>query len=152
MGHAQCAQPAFDRTVGSDQRHLGANQVVHLAWRPRHRAPTPGCTGTERKEVVKSLKPGNRISVATGLRLLIVIAFLAAGLLSYAHASTSGGSTAVNRAPNSSAETRVIGLGDSVPAAAGCACTSFVQLFGNDVGRHTGQPNHTDNYARNGLD
>jgi lysophospholipase L1-like esterase len=101
---------------------------------------------------VKSLKPGNRISVATGLRLLIVIAFLAAGLLSYAHASTSGGSTAVNRAPNSSAETRVIGLGDSVPAAAGCACTSFVQLFGHNLGKHTGRPNHTDNYARNGLD
>ena len=101
---------------------------------------------------MKSLKPGNRISVATGLRLLIVIAFLAAGLLSYAHASTSGGSTAVNRAPNSSAETRVIGLGDSVPAAAGCACTSFVQLFGHNLGKHTGRPNHTDNYARNGLD
>ena len=101
---------------------------------------------------MKSLKPGNRISVATGLRLLIVIGFLAAGLLSCAHGSTSGGSTAVNRAPNQPAETRVVGLGDSVPAAAGCACTSFVQLFGHNLGQHTGRPNHTDNYARNGLD
>jgi lysophospholipase L1-like esterase len=46
----------------------------------------------------------------------------------------------------------VVGLGDSVPAAAGCDCTSFVELFGRDVGRHTGRPSHTDNYARNGLD
>jgi lysophospholipase L1-like esterase len=46
----------------------------------------------------------------------------------------------------------VVGLGDSVPAAAGCACTSFVQLLGDDVQRHTGRPNHTDNFARNGLD
>jgi lysophospholipase L1-like esterase len=46
----------------------------------------------------------------------------------------------------------VVGLGDSVPAAAACACTSFVELFGDDVARHTGRPNHTDNFARNGLD
>jgi lysophospholipase L1-like esterase len=46
----------------------------------------------------------------------------------------------------------VVGLGDSVAAAAGCACTSFVQLLGDDLQRHTGRPNHTDNFARNGLD
>jgi hypothetical protein len=27
----------------------------------------------------------------------------------------------------------VVGLGDSVPAAAGCACTSFAELFGHDA-------------------
>ena len=101
---------------------------------------------------MNSRRPGNRIPVATGLRLLIVIGFLAAGLLSCAHGSTSGGSTALNRAPNQPAETRVVGLGDSVPAAAGCACTSFVELLGRNLGQHTGRPNHTDNYARNGLD
>ena len=101
---------------------------------------------------MNSRKPGNQIQVGIGLRLLIVVGFLAAGLLSYAQASTSGGSTAVNRAPSPPAETRVTGLGDSVPAAAGCNCTSFVELFGHNLRQHTGRPNHTDNYARNGLD
>ena len=95
---------------------------------------------------------GARVRAATGLRLLSVMGLLAVGLLSCTQASTSGGSTAANGSPSPSAETRVVGLGDSVPAAAGCACTSFVVLFGDDVGQHTGRPNHTDNYARNGLD
>lgn len=97
-------------------------------------------------------RPFDRVPVATGLRLLSVTGLLAAVLLSCTHAPSSGGSPAANSAPSRSAETRVVGLGDSVPAAAGCACTSFVELFGHDVSRHTGRPNHTDNYARNGLD
>jgi lysophospholipase L1-like esterase len=84
--------------------------------------------------------------------LLSVVGLIAAGLVSCTHASTSDRSTAGNSSPSPSAETRVVGLGDSVPAAAGCACTSFVELFGHDVAQHTGRPNHTDNYARNGLD
>jgi lysophospholipase L1-like esterase len=58
------------------------------------------------------------------------------------------------RPPNGSptpGETLVVGLGDSVPAAAGCACTSFVTLYGDEVSRHTGRPNRTDNFAVNGL-
>jgi lysophospholipase L1-like esterase len=106
----------------------------------------------QRKGAVNSRQPSNRIPVATGLRLLFLIGFLAAGLLPWAHAPTSGGSTAVNSSPNPPVATRVVGLGDSVPAAAGCACTSFVELFGHDVGQHTGRPNHTDNDARNALD
>jgi len=101
---------------------------------------------------VDSRKRCNRAPAATGFRLLSVIGLLAAGLLSCAHASTSGGSTAAGSSPSPPAATRVVGLGDSVPAAAGCACTSFVELFGDDVEQHTGRPNHTDNYARNGLD
>lgn len=60
--------------------------------------------------------------------------------------SHGGGST---QSPSS---THLVGLGDSVPAAAGCDCTSFVELFGTDVQRHTGRPNATDNLAQNGLD
>lgn len=45
----------------------------------------------------------------------------------------------------------MVGLGDSVPAAAGCDCTSFVTLFGDDVERHSGRPNVTDNLAQSGL-
>ena len=99
-----------------------------------------------------SRKRCNRAPAATGFRLLSVIGLLATGLLSCAHASTSGGSTAAGSSPSPPAATRVVGLGDSVPAAAGCACTSFVELFGDDVGQHTGRPNHTDNYAQGGLD
>ena len=101
---------------------------------------------------MNSRKPCDRVRAATWLRWLSVIGLLAVGLLSCTQASTSGGSTAANGSPSSPGETRVVGLGDSVPAAAGCACTSFVVLFGDDVGQHTGRPNHTDNYARNGLD
>jgi hypothetical protein len=70
--------------------------------------------------------------MAAGLRRLSVVGLLAVGLLSCAHPSTSGGSTAAS-SPSPSLETRVVGLGDSVPAAAGCACTSFVELFGHDA-------------------
>jgi hypothetical protein len=71
--------------------------------------------------------------MAAGLRWLSVVGLLAVGLLSCAHPSTSGGSTAAGSSPSPSVETRVVGLGDSVPAAAGCACTSFVELFGHDA-------------------
>ena len=27
-----------------------------------------------------------------------------------------------------------------------------MELFGDDVSKHTGRPNHTDNHAENGLD
>jgi lysophospholipase L1-like esterase len=81
-----------------------------------------------------------------------VLGVLAAGLLSCARPPTGDGPTATGSSPRPRTPTRVVGLGDSVPAAAGCDCTSFVQLFGDDVGQHTGRPNHTDNYARNGLD
>ena len=97
-------------------------------------------------------KPFDRAPAADKLRLLCVIGLLAAGLVACAHASTPGSSTAAHSSPSRSAETRVVGLGDSVPAAAGCACTSFVELFGHDVEQHTGRPDHTDNFARNGLD
>ena len=101
---------------------------------------------------MNSRRPCNRFPVATGLRRLLAVGLLAVGLLSCTHASTSGGSTAANSAASPSPATHVVGLGDSVPAAAGCACTSFVVLYGQDVSRHTGRPNHTDNYAHNGLD
>jgi lysophospholipase L1-like esterase len=94
----------------------------------------------------------NQVPAATGLRVLSVIGLLAVGLVSCAHPSTSAGSTEANSSPRASAETRVVGLGDSVAAAAGCDCTSFVELFGDDMSKHNGQPNHTDNYAENGLD
>jgi lysophospholipase L1-like esterase len=97
-------------------------------------------------------RPFHRLPVATGLRLLSVTGLLAAVLLSCTHVSSSGRSRTANSAPSPSAETHVVALGDSVPAAAGCACTSFVELFGHNVSRHTGRPNHTDNYARSGLD
>ncbi|MFL6220799.1 MAG: SGNH/GDSL hydrolase family protein [Actinomycetes bacterium] len=98
-----------------------------------------------------SIPPYKRGPLAAGLRRLSVVGLLAVGLLSCAHPSTSGGSTAAS-SPSPSLETRVVGLGDSVPAAAGCACTSFVELFGHDVGQHTGRSTRTDNYARDGLD
>ena len=97
-------------------------------------------------------RPYNQVPAATGLRVLLVIGLLAVGLVSCAHPSTSAGSTEANSSPRASAETRVVGLGDSVAAAAGCDCTSFVELFGDDMSKHNGRPNHTDNYAENGLD
>jgi lysophospholipase L1-like esterase len=97
-------------------------------------------------------RPTWPLKAVSGLRLLASIGLLAAGLASCGHATTSGRSTLATSSPGSPAETRVVGLGDSVAAAAGCACTSFVQLLGDDVRRHTGRPNHTDNFARNGLD
>ena len=97
-------------------------------------------------------RPTWPLKAVTRLRLLLLVGLLAAGLASCGHAATSGRSTLARSSPGSSSETRVVGLGDSVAAAAGCACTSFVQLFGDDVQRHTGRPNHTDNFARNGLD
>jgi lysophospholipase L1-like esterase len=65
---------------------------------------------------------------------------------------SSGGSTHEATASTSARHTLVVGLGDSVPAAAGCTCTSFVTIYGDDVQRHTGSPNQTDNFAKNGLD
>lgn len=97
-------------------------------------------------------RPIDRVPVAAGLRVLFVLGLLAAGLLSCARSPTAGGPTAPTSSPGRWAPTRVVGLGDSVPAAAGCDCTGFVELFGHDLGQHTGRPNHTDNYARDGLD
>lgn len=101
---------------------------------------------------MNSDKPSNRAPAVPGLRVMVLIGLLATGLVACGHAPASGGSKLGRRASSRSAETRVVGLGDSVPAAAACACTSFVELFGDDVARHTGRPNHTDNFARNGLD
>jgi lysophospholipase L1-like esterase len=101
---------------------------------------------------VNSRKRHSLVPAVTGLRSLFLIGLLAAGLVSCGHAPTTRRSTLAKSSPGPSAETRVVGLGDSVAAAAGCACTSFVELFGDDVEHHTGRPNYTDNFARDGLD
>ena len=83
-----------------------------------------------------------RVHHALGAVLMFVAAATAC--------STSDHQASTSTSP--SAETHLVGLGDSVPAAAGCSCTSFVTIFGDDIRRHTGRPGVTENLARNGLD
>ncbi|HEY2174820.1 MAG TPA: SGNH/GDSL hydrolase family protein [Mycobacteriales bacterium] len=55
-----------------------------------------------------------------------------------------------SHAPTAPPRWTVVGLGDSVPRAAGCACTSFVTLYGERIARDTGAHVTVHNLGVNG--
>ena len=89
------------------------------------------------------------------LLALVVVALLAAGCSSLAHASGPQTATLSNPAPSGSAPPgpwHIVALGDSVTAGGPCPCTTFPQLYAQKLSYARGVRTTVQNLGVNGLD
>ena len=81
----------------------------------------------------------------------LAVASLVATLVPGAVVSESNRASGPRAKPRRPATVSLVGLGDSVPAATGCPCTSFVELFGAGIAQRTGTSVRVDNLGVPGM-